>query len=274
MGNFDGYLICADCDGTMVDSKGKLSERNAAAIRHFQEEGGLFTLATGRFPKHVREFEDSFMPNTYQIMGNGTTLYDVFRDEVIWEMTLTPPREVLRFVEENDLCRLIYVDHLRHSQCWCREDAGEYNLFRAEGTQKMEDLFMPDPEAWHKINFCFHDPEMTVKAQRLLQEQFGTEYTFVRSWSTGVELLPLGGGKGQAALRLKSMLGDKVKKLVCIGDYENDVSMLEVADIGYAVANATELCLQVADRITVHHNEDAMAVMIAELEQEAKQEKR
>ena len=53
-----------------------------------------------------------------------------------------------------------------------------------------------------------------------------------------------------------------------VGDYENDVSMLEMADIGYAVSNATELCLKAADRITVSNNENAIAVIIRELEEE------
>lgn len=48
-GKFFGYLICTDCDGTLTYDIGKVSEKNVRAIKYFQSEGGLFTLATGRF---------------------------------------------------------------------------------------------------------------------------------------------------------------------------------------------------------------------------------
>ena len=45
-GKFFGYLICTDCDGTLTYDIGKVSEKNVRAIKYFQSEGGLFTLAT------------------------------------------------------------------------------------------------------------------------------------------------------------------------------------------------------------------------------------
>lgn len=268
MGIFDGYLICTDCDGTMTDSKGNLSAENAEAIRYFQREGGLFTLSTGRFPKHVSKFEADFQPNTYQIVGNGTTIYDVAQDRVLEEVTLTPPpREALEYVVQEGLCHLIFVDHLRYSDGWFDEAALKMGRPRLEGTQNLEDLFRPSEEAWHKVNFCFERPEETVRVQQLMKERF-PQYKFERSWATGMELLPVEGGKGPAVQRLKAMLGDVVRRVICVGDYENDVSMLQVADVGYAVANATELCLKAADRVTVDNNSHAMAAIIHDLEKE------
>ncbi len=39
--------------------------------------------------------------------------------------------------------------------------------------------------------------------------------------------------------RLRSMVGG-IEKVVCVGDYENDFTMIEAADIGCAVQNAVE----------------------------------
>ncbi|MBQ1272136.1 MAG: HAD hydrolase family protein, partial [Clostridia bacterium] len=47
MGRFDGILICSDVDGTLAEGK-NIPEKNLEALRYFQSEGGLFTLATGR----------------------------------------------------------------------------------------------------------------------------------------------------------------------------------------------------------------------------------
>ena len=62
--------------------------------------------------------------------------------------------------------------------------------------------------------------------------------------------------------------GRPVKKLICAGDFENDISMIKAADMGYAVANATPDCKEAADRVTVSCDENAIAVIIRELEEE------
>ncbi len=277
MGKFDGYLICTDCDGTLTDSKGQLSEENAAAIRYFQQEGGLFTVSTGRFPKHVLNFKEKFWPNTYQVVGNGTTIFDADTGRALHQVILDPPpREVLEYIEKEGLCDLIYVDHMTYSDNWMRAGSpmGKTWDNQRKLTYNMKDLFEDNPnlavqEPWHKINFCFTGPDECVRVQHIMQEKF-PEYRFERSWATGMELLPMDGGKGPAVERLREMLGgkEKIHTIIGVGDYENDVSMLEMADIGYAVSNATELCLKAADRITVSNNENAIAVIIRELEEE------
>ena len=37
---FDGYLLVSDMDGTLLNSKGKLSEENKKAIEYFVDNGG------------------------------------------------------------------------------------------------------------------------------------------------------------------------------------------------------------------------------------------
>ena len=76
MGKFDGYLLLSDFDGTLahtesiITEEGKksfktISKENCDAIRYFQSEGGLFTLATGRQPEHVAQWAEEIRPNTY-----------------------------------------------------------------------------------------------------------------------------------------------------------------------------------------------------------------
>ena len=56
-----------------------------------------------------------------------------------------------------------------------------------------------------------------------------------RSWPTGVEILSIQGNKGEATLKVKKLTGSHT--LINVGDYENDISMIQEADIGCAVAN-------------------------------------
>ena len=55
MGKFDGYLICTDLDGTFCLGH-ELCGENAKYVKYFQENGGLFTVSTGRLPNHLDAF--------------------------------------------------------------------------------------------------------------------------------------------------------------------------------------------------------------------------
>ena len=55
-------------------------------------------------------------------------------------------------------------------------------------------------------------------------------------------------------------------KTIAVGDYHNDVSMLKVAGISFAVANAVDAAKAVADHVTVSHDESAIAVIIDQLD--------
>ena len=307
MGIFDGYLLCTDCDGTLTDMESRLSDENIAAIRHFQEEGGLFTLATGRYPKYVNRFEGQFYPNTYLIMGNGSTLLapvipeedrekvkgivsPSYEDPVLIEEIVFSelPREEILFMTRTCGCSLMFTDLRNRSESWMTAEGDAFwnNVFQE--TEHDLDRWMsridkryqewkarPDDvdkaDLPHKVIFVFETEEMTLRAKERARKQF-PDRTFERSWPCGLELLPPGSGKGGAVRRLREILareGRPVKKVICAGDYENDASMLRVADIGYATANATKECLAAADRITVSCDEHAIAVIIRELEEKS-----
>ena len=56
---------------------------------------------------------------------------------------------------------------------------------------------------------------------------------------------------------------------VGVGDYENDITMLEMADIGYAVKNASDDAKAAADRVTaVDNDHGAIAFVIDDIRKE------
>ena len=101
-GKFFGYLICTDCDGTLTYDIGKVSEKNVRAIKYFQSEGGLFTLATGRFPNHLEMFKGQFEINAPMASLNGTLLYDTKNNEPIktWTVSSKKCLNMIKYILE------------------------------------------------------------------------------------------------------------------------------------------------------------------------------
>ena len=261
MNKFKGYQILSDIDGTLTNDRGQISEENAAAIRYFQEEGGLITVASGRYPWYIAKYSDTFNPNTYVVGINGTMLYDPFTKtpvitKVFEDDFLTVLHEFL------DLCPQIrYILVSGHRE--------EFTIHR-EDFPRLDEILADLEKPWCRIILCQH-PDDSETTRETLLSRYGDRYNFDFSWNEGLEVHPKGSGKGDLLREMLPILeaeGHPIHTTVCAGDYENDLSMLEVVDIGYAVANAIPAVKAAAKRITVSNNDSAIARIIADLEAE------
>ena len=257
MGKFDGILLASDFDGTLFCKK-KISKENSEALRYFQSEGGMFTLATGREAFFARKFSKAFRPNVPMVSLNGSVIYDLETDRLLG-------CRCMRFGDALELFELLRI-HL--------DRCPKVGVFRIDGAcylyLQRDDLAAQirklDPIV-SKITMFVRKEECDDVYEtlcRLADDRFQV----TRSCSTIVEIMAAESGKGNGVRNLAEILGDRVKKIVCVGDYENDIPMLKAADIGYAVANGSPAAKAAADRITVPHTHHALAAVIRDLERE------
>lgn len=247
---FDGYLLCTDLDGTLTNSGGEISKRNFEAINYFEDNGGIFIMATGRFPKYVRKFQELLNSSPLVIALNGTMIYDLAGDKIIYSSCLNDnAAQVLDYVNENfGFVKEILI-----------HTASESFIYGKENTAGGSCPEYPKP--WYKILFI-QNADKSILLEEKLMERFGHEYNFNRSWAEGIEMIGRESGKGECIFKLKKILNREIHTTVCVGDYENDISMIKMADNGFAVQNAIDEVKQIADFITVSNNDDAIAHII------------
>ena len=255
MGKFDGILLITDLDGTLFYG-GDVSRENCEAIRYFESEGGLFSVASGRAPGWLSKWRHRFVPNTWSATFNGAILCDAEGKEFVFEQASNPDivstgMEVLRACPKAE-------------QIFFWGDRAESYIVK-----QGEEL---DPERIPtKIYKCLlrvpteQSNEYTQRVKQMLEPR----YLVMRSWINGIEFQERGTGKGDAVRRLKTLLGDRARLAVGVGNYENDLDLIAAADIGYAVGDAIPSVKAIADRITVNCADHAIARIIADLEQES-----
>lgn len=252
MGKFDGILICSDWDGTLHTENG-VPQSNIEAINYFEEEGGLFTVCTGRHASHLARLISGFEINTYTISINGALILNQRDGEILHEgffddKSLPIVEKVLGMAKENYFSTVFYkLD-------------GKPEIARIKKYEEYVKIF----EQYPVYKFVYSGPLDSVLRVRDEVTDLG-EYVLTRSWETGIELLHGFSTKGKGTLRVKEKTGCHL--LVAVGNYENDIDMFGTADISYAVEGSCPDAIDAATYITAKVEDGAIAAVIKDIEE-------
>ena len=106
------------------------------------------------------------------------------------------------------------------------------------------------------------EPTTMIVAEEELSEQLGDKMDVFRSAPFFLELVPKGIDKAQSLLRLLAKVNLTPADMIAFGDGYNDLSMLRLAGMGVAMANAAPEVRADADYVTLSNEEDGVAVAI------------
>ncbi len=107
--------------------------------------------------------------------------------------------------------------------------------------------------------------EHLAKVEREMKKLWEGKLNIVRSEPYFLEVTEVGIDKANTLLNMTKKIGKDTKNLVCCGDGFNDLSMIQAASIGVAMANAQEKVRQAADYITKSNDEDGIVDVIDNL---------
>ncbi|MBQ4052314.1 MAG: HAD family phosphatase [Clostridia bacterium] len=267
MKKFEGILLCTDLDGTLFNSHRQLSKENREAIEYFKNQGGSFTIITGRVPATSKEICRLVKPNVPYGTGNGGGIYDFEAQKFLWTATLTPDfLELVEWVDRNFPDMGIQLNTAQ-GVYFNKDNPALEDFRRITGLSNRACHYREVPGPVMKVVFAHRDgARIEALMEGLAHHPKAGQFDFIRSEHTLYELLPKGVSKGNALLKMAELLGIDPAKTVAVGDYDNDISMIRAAGVGYAVANALPQVKEVADRITVSNDRHAIAKIIEELD--------
>lgn len=265
MGKFDGILLCTDLDDTLLTRDKRVTEKNAAALNYFMENGGCFSFATGRVVRGARLIRSMIEPNAPMVCFNGAAIYDFSSEEFLNTMSLDDDaREVIDYVDKNFPNAGIEASSAG-SVYFCKMNSIVERHKRLEKFPDLNCRYEDIPEKVMKVIFMMEENEIDGFKAAIAKTDFHGRYSFIQSSPHYYELLPYGASKGRGLRELKEIIGASVS--IGMGDTENDISMMIDSDIGIAVANATDAVKSAADYITDNdNNNDAVCEVIEKIE--------
>ena len=241
IGKFSGVMLISDFDDTLYGSDLHVSEENKTAIRCFMDQGGLFTVATGRARKTFSPqvtLEDIPL-NAPVILSNGATIYDYQTEHMVRRTYL--PDQILQ--DMLDVCAQfpsLGFEAYYQNEIYVHNP----NLVTHRHMERvgMDYTVLPIdqiPLPLTKI-ILEQDNPVLKEVQTYMQNKVGEAYEVIFSNRYLLELTAKNSHKGGSALWLAEYLGISREHLYCVGDNQNDIPMLEAAKIGFAPSTCSE----------------------------------
>lgn len=250
MALFSDILLTVDYDRTLTDTDGQVPQRNLEAIRYFMDNGGAFTVNTGRSLPQSAEVLRNVPINAPFLCYNGGLAID--GEEIIFQHPIDLPlEETLRevcgaFPDLNvDLHGVSAHVGFQPTGCWDVYYAARKCDYFLAGEQREYGPFMKFNVYGELRDDTFYQvfsgtPEEIARideAEKWIKETYGDKIVVFRAGARVLNIHAAGVSKIRAARDLQNRLGRKI--LMCVGDAENDRPMLEGADYAFSPSDST-----------------------------------
>ena len=282
-------LVAIDLDGTMLNSYGVVSEETKNTIKEVEKQGIEVIIASGRPIDSIKQIAKEIESKNYFIAGNGAIIYDMKKDEIIYEKTLSKEKvlEIIKKCEENSISYNVYTEKeilatsLKYNVLYYHKE----NLKKEENKKTKINIvnnmyeYVKNKEDARYLKITICDENKTVfnsiikklkdiknieildvshmARKTIVQgtEEYQISYYYTEISTENVD-------KWDAIQFLIEKLNIKKEEVMAIGDNINDKKMIENSGLGIAMKQSTPSVLEIADEVTESNNEDGVAKIL------------
>lgn len=262
-------VLALDLDGTLTDSKKRISERTKESIDKFITAGGTVALASGRptfgvMP--VAKILELDKKGGYILSYNGGCFLDCKNNKQLFMKELT--HEYLPILEKQAKEFGINLMTYNGDKAYALDIDEQYYMIEININHFIRVKADPlTPKITFPIIKCLMtaDGDYLAKVEKEMKKYWEGKLNIVRSEPYFLEVTEVGIDKASTITNMVKKIGKSVDNLICCGDGFNDLSMIRAAGIGVAMANAQERVRAAADYITKSNDEDGIVDVVENL---------
>ena len=259
-------LIVLDLDGTLTNSKKEITSRNREVLIRAQEEGVKLVLASGRPTYGIVPLANELRMNEfggYILSYNGGEIIDWKNRRMMYANVL--PNEVVPLLhassKKHQLTLLSYDEEVivteHPDDIYVQKEAFLNKMGVRQVADFLKEIHLPLAKC-----LIVGEPDKLIIVESELSAELQGRINVFRSEPYFLELVPKGIDKAMSLDVLIKELGYSREELIAIGDGYNDLSMIQFAGMGIAMANAQEPVKKAANFVTLSNEEDGVAVAI------------
>lgn len=265
-------IIALDLDGTLTNSEKIITLRTFDALMKAQREGVRLVLASGRPTFGIAALANQLQLadyGGYVLSYNGGRIIDWCEKTVIFsqvvDQKLVPM--LYDFAEKAQLPIVTYLPEAilasKNEGEYLEEEARINGMPVVVAQNFVEEAMQI---AGGSTKFLIPgEPEQLIQLESEMKAALSEQMEVFRSAPFFLELPPKGIDKAQSLQRLLTHLGLERESLMAFGDGFNDLSMIQFAGQGVAMANAVEEVKSIADFVTTSNEEDGIAHALEQL---------
>lgn len=264
-------LLFTDLDGTLLNNDSLVSDKTKAFLDDFLAAGNRLILSSGRPKDSVLEVKNNAgltQPGILLICSNGTQVYDCDSKQTIMEKRL--PLPYISYLQQQAAKYHVHIQTYRENAVVTPANDDEIAFYCRRIHLPLvvsPDLTDALTEGPYKMLAISLDDYNRLEAFRQgISEWAQGKIQTIYSSDMYLELFRHDAGKGNAVRFVCDHLGVPLSDAYAAGDADNDISMLEAAGCGIAMANASDKVKQAADVVTELDNDrDGLADMMKKL---------
>ncbi|MBC8079680.1 MAG: HAD family phosphatase [Gorillibacterium sp.] len=250
-------LIALDVDGTLITDDHVLTNATREAVQEVCSKGMIVVLCTGRGPISALPVYEQLGAGGIMITHNGATVIDIAERRVMndFRIEFADLKPLVDYCRDKgihyDLCTPfdIYVEHLSE------QNRAMYAKFSQVPTviPNFEDVDEP------KVKFTLSGMEAQMDQVEQDWPFIGCPLRKIRSGVHFIDIINPEATKGNALKQVCDDLGIPRAEVMAIGNYYNDIEMLEWAGLGIAMDNSPDAVKVSADAVTESNSKDGVA---------------
>lgn len=262
-GRLQYRVIALDLDGTLTNNQKEVTAATKEALDNAMEQGARLVLASGRPVYGIVPVAKSLELDSkggYILAYNGGQIIDCKTNEVLYSQYL--PSDVIPLLYEYAKSKGYALLGYKGNEI-ITESPDDIYVKEESHINKMNvrkvDVLTDELDAKPTKLLMTGDPKDMLKAEEELREAVKDRIDVYRSAPFFMELVPKGIDKAKSLTRLLAQLNLTPKDMMAFGDGYNDLSMLRLAGMGVAMANAAPEVRAEADFVTLSNEEDGVA---------------
>ncbi len=262
-------LLVLDLDGTLTNSRKEITPRTLEVLERVQQLGVKLVLASGRptygiTPLAKQLGMDHF--GGYILAFNGGKILEFKSMEVLFEQVL--PLDLVPALSCAAKDAGAEIITYKDQYILTEQPANRYvehELFLTKMLPQRVENFSEAVDFDPDKCLIVGEPDSLPPLAESLNQRFGEQLSAYRSEPFFLEVVPKGIDKALSLTRLLEQIGCTAAEMVAAGDGFNDLSMIELAGLGIAMANAQDIVKEAADIITLSNDEDGVAAIAEKL---------
>lgn len=265
-------LAVFDLDGTLLNPDGQVSEKTQTALKILKRKGIRLCIATGRIYSMTTMYHHLLDDGDFLLTSNGATIRMIGKEDPVQKMTVDPTqaKQVVDFCVKHQIeCNIF-----KHEACYFQSFSTRVKRFESYNEEAaianvelaityFYESEIPDYEGIEKLLIIEKDPQKSKQVMKFVLEE--TDLIHTTSGPGYIDVSQQGISKGIGVQKIAEFMNISPSSICAFGDYDNDISMLDLAGISVVPQNAQPAVFPHANYVTLSNEQDGIALAIHHL---------